>query len=158
MSTKFTKQGLPLAESQSLKLLFASANLCDRLTEYVAGQLRLKGFEGISPSMLDFLSALDCGINYGAEIARRLQVSRQMVAKTVKELCRAGYLEQIEGVGKQKQILFTEKGERLMSTARSALAQLDQVLIDRFSEMPPGEITARLEALTNVLLAIKEQG
>ena len=108
--------------------------------------------------MLHFLSTLDCGINYGSEIARRLKVSRQMVAKTVRELCRAGYLEQAEGVGKQKQILFTEKGERLMSTARLALADLDRVFIEHFSEELVEEMTTRLETLRGVLIAAKEQG
>lgn len=158
MSTKFTNRGIPMADSQSLRLLFASADLHDQFTEYVAEYLRSKGFNGISPSMLYFLSTLDCGINYGSEIARRLKVSRQMVAKTVKELCRAGYLEQIEGVGKQKQILFTEQGERLMSTARSALADLDQVFIEHFGEALVGEIGVRLKAFTGLLKAIKEQG
>lgn len=158
MSTKFTRQEIRMVDSQSLRLLLVSAELHDQFTEYVAEYLRSKGFDGISPSMLHFLSALDCGTNYGAEIARRLKVSRQMVAKTVKELCRAGYLEQIEGVGKQKQILFTEKGERLMSMARSGLADLDQVFIKRFSKMQVEEITTRLKALTGVLIAIRGQG
>lgn len=147
-----------MADSQSLRLLFVAADLHDQFTEYVSEQLRMKGFDDISPSMLHFLSALDCGINYGAEIARRLKVSRQMVAKTVKELCRAGYLEQAEGIGKQKQILFTEEGERLMSTARTVLADLDRVFIEHFSETLVEEMTLRLEALKSVLIAIKEGG
>ncbi|MEM9006796.1 MAG: HTH domain-containing protein [Cyanobacteria bacterium P01_F01_bin.86] len=158
MSTKFTNRGIPMADSQSLRLLFASIELHDQFTEYVAEQLCLEGFDGVSPAMLHFLSALDCGINYGAEIARRLKVSRQMVAKTVKELGRAGYLEQIEGVGKQKPILFTEKGERLMAAARSALADLDAVFSDRISAAQVKEITAQLEVLTGVLAAMKKQG
>jgi Mn-dependent DtxR family transcriptional regulator len=75
-----------------------------------------------------------------AEISRRLKVSRQMVAKTVKELCRAGYLEQIEGVGPQKQILLTEQGEHLISTVRVALADLDQILIGSFGEAQVEEL------------------
>jgi DNA-binding MarR family transcriptional regulator len=158
MSTEFTKRGIPMADSQSLRLLFAASDLHDQFTEYVAEHLRLKGADDIPPSMLHFLSALDCGINYGSEIARRLKVSRQMVAKTVKELCQAGYLEQAEGVGKQKQILFTEKGENLISTARLALADLDRVLIEHFSEELLEEMTTRLETLRGVLIAAKEQG
>lgn len=158
MSTRFTPCDIPMADSQSLKLVFASANLHEQLIEYVAESLRLKGFVAISPSMLKFLSALDCGINYGAEIARRLRVSRQMVAKTVKELCRAGYLEQIEGVGKQKQILFTEQGEHLMSTARSVLADLDRVFVKCFGEAQVEEMTSQLETFTGVLMTVKEQG
>jgi DNA-binding MarR family transcriptional regulator len=158
MSTEFTKLGIPMADSQSLRLLFAASDLHDQFTEYVAEYLRLKGSDDISPSMLHFLGALDCGINYGSEIARRLKVSRQMVAKTVKELCQAGYLELAGGVGKQKQILFTEKGERLMSTARLALADLDQFFIKHFSEDLLEEMIIRLETLKGVLIEVKEQG
>ncbi len=158
MSTKFTKRDIPMADSRSLKLIFASANLHDQFTQYMAEYLRLQGFEAVSPSMLNFLSALDCGINYSAEIARRLKVSRQMAAKIVKELCRAGYLEQIEGVGKQKQILFTELGEHLISTVRLALADLDQVFIERLGEAPLEEVGSRLEAFTDILMKLQEQG
>ncbi len=140
-----------MVDSRSLKLLCAAAAMHDQFTDYVAEQLNLKGFEGVSPAMLNFLSALDCGTNYGAEIARRLKVSRQMVAKTVKELCAIGYLEQREGEGKQKQILFTEQGEYLMAAARSILADLDQILIDRFSEAQVEKITLQLETITDVL-------
>lgn len=146
-----------MADSHSLQLVFGSARLHERLIEYVAENLRLKGFEAISPFTLKFLSALDCGINYGSEIARRLNVSRQMVAKTVKELSQAGYLEQVEGRGKQKQILFTEQGERLVSAARSALADLDQVFIEFLGEAKIKEMASQLEMFTSALMTIKQQ-
>ena len=147
-----------MADSQSLKLVFASSLLHEQLLEYVAEYLYLKDFEAISPSRLEFLSALDCGVNYGAAIARRLRVSRQMVAKTVKELCQAGYLEQTEGVGKQKQILFTEQGERLISAARAVLAELDQVFVERFGEAQVEKGVSQLEAFTGMLMTVKEEG
>lgn len=77
---------------------------------------------------MNFLSTLECGVNYGSEIARTLGVSRQMVAKTVKELCEANYLEQREALGKQKEIVFTKTGELLMSDARQLLADVDKIL------------------------------
>jgi DNA-binding MarR family transcriptional regulator len=147
-----------MADSQSLRLVFASASLHDHFAEYVTEYLRLQGFDAISPSILNFLSALDCGINYSAEIARRLKVSRQMVAKTVKELCRAGYLEQIEGVGQQKQILLTEQGERLISTVRLALADLDQIFIGSFGDAHVEEVALQLEAFKFVLMTLQAQG
>jgi DNA-binding MarR family transcriptional regulator len=141
-----------MEDSRSLKLLCAAAAMHDRLTAYVAAQLQLQGFDGVSPAMLTFLSALDCGTNYGSEIARRLKVSRQMVAKTVKELCTVGYLEQIEGAGKQKRILFTEQGEQLMAAARSLLADLDQILSDRLGDAAQVEkVTMQLETITTAL-------
>ena len=51
-----------------------------------------------------------------------------MVAKTVRELCTNGYLQQVPGTGKQKQILFTSSGELLISDARQILADIDQQL------------------------------
>ncbi len=145
-----------MVDSRSLKLLCAAAAMHDQFTDYVAAQLHLKGFAGVSPAMLNFLSALDCGTNYGAEIARRLKVSRQMVAKTVKELCAIGYLEQREGTGKQKQILFTAQGEYLMAAARLILADLDQILTDCLSETQVEKITLQLETITSVLNRGKE--
>ena len=157
MSTRFTQRGVPMADSRSLKLVFAAARLHEQLIESMAEHLRSKGFDDISPFVLKFLSAFDCDINYGAEIARRLQVSRQMVAKTVKELCQAGYLEQVEGVGKQKQILFTEQGEHLVSAARSVLADLDQVFVECFGEAQVEAMHSQLEAFTGVLMKIRAE-
>ena len=85
----------------------------------------------MTPSLLSFLSVLECGINYGSEIARTLGVSRQMVAKTVKELCQLGYLEQVDDIGKQKKILFTQSGEQLIADARQLLADLDSLLLQK---------------------------
>ncbi len=102
------------------------------------------------------LSALEYGVNYGSEIARNLGVSRQMVAKTVKELCRVNYLEQIEGVGKQKQILFTERGEHLISDARKLLARLDDILSKAIGQKPLQATVGVLEEI-QVILATAEK-
>ncbi len=136
-----------MADSQSLKLVFSAASVRDRITEYVAQRLETQGYQDVSPSTLNFLSALDCGVNSGSDIARRLQVSRQMVAKTVKELSHLGYLEQIPGKGKQKQIVFTAAGEQLMSEVRVILAQLDELFYKQLGEKALGEAIATLEAI-----------
>ncbi|MBD2326322.1 winged helix DNA-binding protein [Alkalinema sp. FACHB-956] len=147
-----------MADSQSLRLLSAAAKFHHQLTEYVAEQLYSAGFEGVSPSMLHFLSVLDGGVSYGAEISRQLQVSRQMVAKTIKELCQAGYLEQGDGIGRQKQILLTDKGERLMAMARSILADLDRGFTDRCGEVQIEEMTTQLEMLKETFSIGQERG
>lgn len=120
-----------MVNSSSLRLALATATVRERICDYVTLELKDKGYQDVSSSTLNFLSALDCGVNYGSDIARSLKVSRQMVAKTVRELCEAGYLEQGEGAGRQKQILFTMKGERLMSDVREILAELDAVLVEQ---------------------------
>ncbi len=139
-----------MVDSQSLRLALGVASVQDQIAAYIAQQLRAKGYD-ISPATLNFLSALDCGVNVGADIARRLKVSRQMVAKTVKELCHAGYLEQVDGVGKQKQILFTAAGEQLMAEVRQLLAQLDKVLLEALGETALQETLARLDTIRHLL-------
>lgn len=139
-----------MVESQSLRLALRVASVQEHIAAYIAQQLRTQGYD-ISPATLNFLSALDCGVNVGADIARRLKVSRQMVAKTVKELCRAGYLEQVDGVGKQKQILFTAAGEQLMAEVRQLLAQLDTVILEALGETALQETLTRLETIQSLL-------
>jgi len=134
MSIRLTKTGVPMADSYSLKLVFGTSKVHDQIACYLSEALKKKGYESASPSVLHFLSALECGVNYGSEIARNLGVSRQMVAKTVKELCRVNYLKQIEGVGKQKQILFTERGEHLISDTRKLLARLDDIISEAIGQ------------------------
>ena len=128
MSTRLTKNNVPMVESHSLQLVLAAAQVHEKISLYLSDALKKKGYKLASPSVLNFLSTLECGINYGSEIARTLGVSRQMVAKTVKELCKADYLAQQEGKGKQKEIVFTKTGEHLMSDARQLLADIDTLL------------------------------
>jgi len=136
MSTRFTERGVPLVESQSLQLIQSASRLNDVITKYLSQRLVEKSYTSITPSLLSFLSILECGVNYGSEIARNLGVTRQMVAKTVKELCRLGYLEQINSAGKQKEIHFTETGEYLMSDARQLLSEVDEILFKNLDRKP----------------------
>lgn len=128
MSTRLTPKGVPMVESQALKLVTGAGQVNDLISKYLSNALKNKGYKFASPSALNFLSTLECGVNYASEIARNLGVSRQMAAKTVKDLCLAGYLEQVDDVGKQKKILFTDTGEHLMSDARQLLADMDNTL------------------------------
>jgi len=128
MSTRFTSKGVPMVESYSLQLILNAAQVQESTSLYLSNSLKNKGYKSATPSILNFLSTLECGVNYGSEIARTLGVSRQMVAKTVKELCQADYLEQRDGLGKQKEIVFTKTGELLMSDARQLLSDVDRAL------------------------------
>lgn len=146
-----------MAESQSLRLVQAAGAVQDRITAHAARILADRGYDHVSASMLGFLGALDCGVNYGSEIARRLGVSRQMVAKTVHELCRVGYLEQAEGPGRQKQILFTATGEQLMSDVRQLLAELDGFLAKRIGWQALEGTATELERIQGCLeMAVDE--
>lgn len=156
MSTRFTRGGISLVESQTLQLIQKATQLTDISTRHLSNKLIDLGYLSITPSLLSFLSVLECGVNYGSEIARNLGVSRQMVAKTVRELCRLGYLQQVPGVGKQKQILFTENGEYLMSDARRILSEIDGLLFKQLEEPLMDKVVNDLGLITNVLAASME--
>lgn len=151
MSTRLTKRGVPMVDSQSLKLVFGTATINEQISYYLSNALVEQGYDAVTPSVLHFLSALECGVNYASEIARDLNVSRQMVAKTVKQLCQVGYLEQLDGVGKQKQIHFTELGEHLMSDSRQLLASLDKVLIKKMGKKSLEESLSDLEKIKSIM-------
>ncbi|WP_040306887.1 HTH domain-containing protein [Agarivorans albus] len=151
MSTRLTRVGVAMVDSHALQLVMATSKIQDLTSNYLSKALSNKGYSSISPATLSFLSALDCGINFGSEIARNLGVSRQMVAKTVKDLSNKGYLEQREGVGKQKQILFTHQGELLMADARLLLAELDQHLANAIGKEHLGDLVNGFSQLEAVL-------
>ena len=135
-------------ESQSLQLIQSASRLNDVITKHLSQRLVEKGYTSLTPSLLSFLGILECGVNYGSEIARTLGVTRQMVAKTVKDLCRLGYLEQIDGTGKQKEIHFTEMGEHLMSDARQLLAEVDKILFKCVDARTPQTIIGELNIMS----------
>lgn len=151
MSTEFTNNLTPMMESQSLQLTMSAAQLNDTIAHYLSQRLTDKGYKAITPSLLSFLSVLECGVNYGSEIARTLGVSRQMVGKTVKELSRLGYLEQVEGVGRQKQILFTCNGERLISDARQLLSELDEALVSTLGGKAVSSAIKKLDTIRSLI-------
>jgi len=151
MSIRLTKNNVPMVESQSLQLVLAAAQVHEKIALYLSESLKNKGYKLASPSVLNFLSTLECGINFGSEIARTLGVSRQMVAKTVKELCKAGYLEQRDGKGKQKEIFFTKTGELLMSDARQLLADIDTVLNKDVGENELKATVTELQSIEQII-------
>ncbi len=151
MSTRLTSKDIPMVDSQTLQLVLSAGNVSDLTLQYLSTSLEKSGYDRITPSMLSFLSTLECGINYGSDIARDLGVSRQMVAKRVKELCSIGYLEQVDGSGKQKQILFTEVGERLISEARQLLADLDKMLTEQLGIKSFSRTVFDLSKIENVI-------
>ncbi len=153
MSIRLTRKGTPMVESQSLKLALGASQVNDLISKYLSNALKEKGYKFASPSALSFLSTLECGVNYASEIARNLGVSRQMAAKTVKELCLAGYLEQLDDVGKQKKIVFTQTGELLMSDARQLLADMDKILNQKLGN---NVITATVDNLNKIQTAIRK--
>jgi DNA-binding MarR family transcriptional regulator len=153
MSTRLTKSGVALVDSDSLRLAHAANELSEALLQYLSDGLTERGYEVATPGTLRFLGTLDCGENHASEIARMMGVSRQMVARNVAHFCRLGYLEQREGGGRQKTILFTGLGERLMADARRLLAGLDRELRAEVGTRALSRTVARLETLRDAVAA-----
>lgn len=156
MSTKFTKKTLTQKEqminSNTLQLFLETAQINLLISKYVSVALANRAYESVTPAMLQFLSTLECGVNYASEIARQVGVSRQMVTKTVKELSKAGYLQQIQGDKRQKEIRFTTKGERLIAEAREILFELDQKLFQDINTNSIQKTLAQLQRIKSLLI------
>lgn len=138
-----------MVDSQSLKLAFALGEARDALLSHLANRLMGAGYDGATPATLAFLGQLECGVNYASEIARQLDVSRQMVSRTVQNLSRLGFLEMAEDPdrGNQKVITFTSLGEELMADARRILADLDQDFGHLFTAAEFSDLIGKLESI-----------
>ena len=79
-----------------------------------------------------------------------------MVAKTVKGLCLAGYLEQVDDIGKQKKITFTATGELLMSEARQLLADIDKTLTAQLSERSIATTVTNLKKIQMLMVPLND--
>ncbi|MEP4197296.1 MAG: MarR family winged helix-turn-helix transcriptional regulator [Aliishimia sp.] len=126
--------GFDLLDSHALGLTQAAASFRDRMTVWLLSKLHDDGFEGLKAGQLSFLGSLDCGVNFAAELARTLQISRQAIHKTVRELEDAGWLttRPDDTLGNQRVIVFTQEGERMMSYARAHFQTMDALLIAQF--------------------------
>lgn len=156
MSTRLTKKDIPMVDSKALQLVLGASQVSELITGHLSKSLQKMGYKAATPATLSFLSMLECGVNYGSELARKLGVSRQMVAKTVKELCFAGYLEQVDGTGKQKEILFTATGELLMSDARKLLADMDKTLSKQLGDKPFANTVNNLANIRDVMMQLND--
>ena len=156
MSIRLTRKGAAMVDSQALQLVLGAAQVNDSISRYLSKSLKNKGYKFATAPALSFLSTLECGVNYGSEIARNLGVSRQMVAKTVKGLCLAGYLEQVDDIGKQKKIIFTAIGELLMSEARQLLADIDKTLTAQLSERSIATTVTNLNKIQMLMVPLND--
>ena len=106
------------------------------MVDWLLVQLEADGFGTLKAAQLSFLGTMDCGANFGSELARTLGISRQAVHKTVRDLEQAGWLrtQKNENLGNQRVIEFTDEGERMMACARKHFLRLDEQLEERFGE------------------------
>ena len=144
-----------MAESRSLGLALLLGRGRAALLAWLVDRLRARGHGALTLPALEFLGQLDCGINHASDVARRLGVSRQMVAKTVTDLAGKGWLAQRPDPDRRnrKIILFTAAGERVMSDARAILAELDETLAARLA---PGWETRLTDDLGALIASLEE--
>ena len=146
MSTKFTTKGASSDPPTPLTVLLgaASQSVLRRL------QLRLRacGYDTVTEPHLVLFGNLDCGATHAAQIAQRMQVSRQAISKTLRELQTLGFvrLEDDPARRNQKLVVMTKRGMRFALDAREQLQAIE------------AEIAAEIgtEALTALRGALEE--
>ena len=118
-----------MVPSLALDLFHAARSYEAALGARLTGALAAEGVT-ISDAQLGFLAALICGDNTASDIARRLGISRQAVARQVGDLEQAGWLTTTQDQVRRNQriIRFTDHGERLMGACRRHLKAMDQEL------------------------------
>lgn len=139
MSTKLTKSpiaGLPLLDSKSLELRQHIEVFREKQTHWLLSRLAQLGFDNVTSTHMNFLGALDCADNKAADIARRLNMTRQAVHKIVREIETLGYITTVRNPESKnsKLIRFTAKGEKLISAVRKLFAELDTHIEQQFNE------------------------
>jgi len=151
MSTKFTNKELPMVESLSLQVFLNTGSIHLNMGRLLAQKLEARGYKNITPPILQFLGAMECGPNYAADIARYLNISRQMAGKTVKELSNLGYLEQRDDGSRQKAIFFTDKGQKLISDARASLLEIDGYLKKDYTKSQIDQMMSMIAGFDKIL-------
>ncbi len=143
-----------MRDSMTLQLVMTASALQESISKLLLKKLTASGYPAMTSSRLAFLSTLECGVNYASDVARNLGVSRQMVAKTIKELSALGYLEQNPANGKQKTIEFTQQGEDLIAACRDLMVEMDQVIM---SSDGAATMQSAIDHLQEVLVELKQK-
>lgn len=146
MSTKFTKRAIPGDLDAPLTVLLHSGAVW--VLRGVLNRLHAQGFERITEPHLTLLGNLDCGATHGADVAERMGVTRQAIARTLRELEALGYvrLDRDPVRKNQKIIVMTGAGERLALAARAALSEVEAALQDRIGPAQLDALRAALRA------------
>ncbi|HAT87140.1 MAG TPA: MarR family transcriptional regulator [Rhizobiales bacterium] len=145
--TRSPRAGLVMVDSQTLRLSQAIARYQIRQVVWLIEGLAARGFVDLTPAHVAFVSVLDCADNFASEVARRLNLSRQAVHKTVRELSALGYIETVENKAKRNSriIQITEHGEELIAQARQMYAELDREMQAKLGASEIDKIIAFLD-------------
>lgn len=109
-------------------------------------RLRDCGHESVTEAQLVLFGHLDCGATHAAQIAQRMQVSRQAISKTLRELRALGIvtLDDDPARRNQKLVVMTEHGMKLARDAREQLRRLGDEIS---TEIGPEAFLALRDAL-----------
>jgi len=88
MSTRLTQNNIPMVESRSLKLAFASRRLHEAILQRVAAHLIEMGYEAATPAALDAIlvrsigaSSLEQLVETAGSVARQLELGDNSFAR-----------------------------------------------------------------------------
>jgi len=144
MSTKFTTKPPFNAVPEPLTVLLEAASRS--VLRSLTARLRGCGYAMVTDPHLVLFGNLDCGATHAAQIAQRMQVSRQAVSKTLRELQELGFvrLEDDPERRNQKLVIMTDRGMALALDARQELHAIESALAQ---EIGPGAMAALRGAL-----------
>lgn len=133
------------------QLLFKCARIVnERALERVSARPGAPPLRAAHTSLLPHLSSE--GVR-GAELAKKLGVSKQAVSQLVTELEEWGVVEQVADPndGRAKLVRFTPKGERSLLQGLSVLSELERELCDKIGKRRMQELHTALLALEKAL-------
>lgn len=131
MSTKFTTSDAQGGFPEPLTVLLEAAS--QSVLQTLATRLRARGYGAITEPHLVLFGNLDCGATHAAQIAQRMQVSRQAISKTLRELQGRGFLRLEDDPDRrnQKLVVMMERGIQLAFDARGELRSIEAEISDR---------------------------
>ena len=131
LSTLFTRTAAKTSPPAPLTVLLQTAS--QWVMTGLLNALHLQGYADITEPHLILIGNLDCGTTHAAAVAQRMGVSRQAINRTLRELETQGFLRLEEDPVRrnQKIIVITESGVELVTHARRALDELEELLGSR---------------------------
>lgn len=131
MSTKFPTSDHAEVPAPPLTVLLQNAS--HAVLDALVTRLHAMGYDTVTASHLVLFGNLNCGATHAAQIAQRMQVSRQAVSKTLRELQAQGLvtLDDDPKRRNQKRVVMTDRGGALALDARRELALIEAALAER---------------------------
>lgn len=145
MSTKLTIQVAQDAVPEPLTVLLETAS--QSVLHSLTARLRAGGFLTITESHLVLFGNLDCGATHAAQIAHRMQVSRQAISKTLRELQALGFIQLDDDHYRrnQKLVVMTKRGMQLAVAARSELRAIETAIANEIGARAMAALRGALE-------------